>query len=928
MLEYIGKKLRIFSVLTACLAFTACPPVPGPEPVHTHNYGTAWTYNATQHYKQCSCGDKIDVANHTVSDWKVDLAATTTTVGSKHKECTVCRYETATETIPVIGSHTHVWGAWTQTKAPTETQDGEETRTCTLDPSHKETRPVAALNHTHVWGAWTQTIAPTCTTAGVETRTCSLNQSHIETRPGASALGHDWGAWGVTIAPTATEGGVDTRTCKRDVSHKETRNTPATGEPGHIHDWGEYKVTTAATCQTAGEEERTCKTDATHKETQPIEALGHNYGNWTQTTAPTCTTDGVETRTCTRDPSHIETRPVAIDPDAHDWNTYYTTTTAATEIENGTEAITCKHNPSHTKEPRIQYATGTAGLYYSYDYSGGGTYRVFISTATTATTIHIPAYYRPDARSAYLPITEISGSAYYSGSDFTTSIIFAAESPLTTIGSYACYGCTSLASITIPNSVTSIGSYAFQGCTSLTGITIPDNVTSIGSYAFQDCTSLTGITIPDSVTSIGSNAFDGCWSLASITVDANNPNYASEDGILYNKAKTAIVAVPQGISGNVTLPASVTSISSNVFSRCRNLTSITVDANNPNYASNDGILYNKAMTTLLQAPGGIGNVTTIPNSVTSIGQEAFSGCTGLTSVTIPDSVTSIGYRAFQGCTGLTSITFPDNSVTTMSISSRAFANCTGLTSITIPNSVRSIGSSGDTDGDGVFYGCTNLTSIIIDNNRITFSSYTYSYLNWGIIFPADNLSVIFKKNIGNYAFNNCARLTSVTIDESVTSIGQSAFSSCTSLTSVTIPASVTSIDSLAFSNTAWFNNQPDGLVYAGKVLYTYKGTMPANTIINNIRTDTVVIGTNAFYNCTGLTSVTIPNSVTFIDNLAFAGCTSLTSVNCLPTTPPLLEFGVFQSTHANLAIKVPSASVNAYKSATNWSTYSSRISPM
>ena len=230
----------------------------------------------------------------------------------------------------------------------------------------------------------------------------------------------------------------------------------------------------------------------------------------------------------------------------------------------------------------------------------------------------------------------------------------------------------------------------------------------------------------------------------------------------------------------------------------------------------------------------------IPSSVTYIDCEAFSNCRGLTSLTIPNSVTFIGYSAFSGCSSLTSITIP-NSVTF--IDYRAFENCSGLTSITIPNNVTSIGYS-------AFSGCGGLTSITIPNSVTS---------------------------IGYRAFENCSGLTSFTIPNSVTSIGYSAFSGCSGLTSITIPNSVTTIGKDAFYGTAWYNNQPDGLVYAGKVAYKYKGEMPANTQIW-INDGTKGIAEYAFYGCGGLTSLTIPNSVTSIESFAFYNCSGLTSV--------------------------------------------------
>ena len=264
---------------------------------------------------------------------------------------------------------------------------------------------------------------------------------------------------------------------------------------------------------------------------------------------------------------------------------------------------------------------------------------------------------------------------------------------------------------------------------------------------------------------------------------------------------------------------------------------------------------------------------TIPDSVTNIGNSAFSGCTGLTSVTIPDSVTSIGDDVFKGCSGLTTMTIP-NSVT--SIGNSAFSDCTGLTSVTIPDSVTSI-------GDYAFSGCIGLTSIIVYEGNTKYHSAGNCLIETATktlilgcetsVIPTDG-SVT---NIGDSAFDGCKGLTSITIPISVTSIGDYAFRNCSGLTSVTIPNSVTSIGYGAFYNTAWYNNHPDGLVYAGKVAYKYKGTMPSNTSIV-IKDGTLGIASFAFYGCSGLTSITIPNSVTNIGDSAFDDCKGLTSI--------------------------------------------------
>ena len=191
----------------------------------------------------------------------------------------------------------------------------------------------------------------------------------------------------------------------------------------------------------------------------------------------------------------------------------------------------------------------------------------------------------------------------------------------------------------ITYSVTSIGDLVFSDCSGLTSVTIPNSVTSIGKYAFYNCSGLTSVTIPNSVTSIGVGAFEGCSGLTSVTVDKNNGTYDSRDNcnaIIETSTNKLIVGCK-----NTTIPNSVTSIGEHAFCECSGLTSVT-----------------------------------IPNSVTSIGKNAFRGCSGLTSVTIPNSVTSIGEFAFSGCSGLTSVTI-GNSVT--SIGKYAFEDCFWLT---------------------------------------------------------------------------------------------------------------------------------------------------------------------------------------------------------------------------------------------------------
>ena len=417
------------------------------------------------------------------------------------------------------------------------------------------------------------------------------------------------------------------------------------------------------------------------------------------------------------------------------------------------------------------------------------------------------------------------------------------------------------------------------------------SVTSIASYAFRNCTGLTSVEIPNSVTCIGSYAFDGCsgfkevyikdltaWCKIDFGNSSANPLYYAGNLYLNGELLTALV-----------IPDSFTSIGSNTFSGCSGLTSVEI----PNSVTSIG-------SSAFNLCTGLTSVE-IPNSVTSIGERAFFGCKGLTSVVIGNSVTSIGSDAFYNCSGLTSIEIP-NSVTC--IGSYAFAGCSGLkevyikdlsawckidfgnssanplyyagnlylngellTALVIPNSFTSIGSY-------TFYNCTALTSVEIPSSVTSIGDYAFCDCS-GLTSVEIPSSVT---SIGSYTFFGCTGLTSVEIPNSVTSIGDFAFNNCTGLASVEIPNSVTSIGRSAFVGTAWYKNQPDGVMYIGKFLCGYKGTMPANTSIV-IKEGTLGIATCAFMERTGLASIVIPSSVTSVKEGAFFQCEGLKEVH-------------------------------------------------
>ncbi len=385
-------------------------------------------------------------------------------------------------------------------------------------------------------------------------------------------------------------------------------------------------------------------------------------------------------------------------------------------------------------------------------------------------------------------VTSIGDYAFYGCTSLTNVTI---GNGVTSIGDLAFSDCYGLTSVEIPEGVTSIGDYAFYFCYGLTSVEIPEGVTSIGDGAFHRCSGLTSVEIPASVTSIGDEAFRWCSGLTSIVVDEGNTVYDSRNNcnaIIETASNTLIIGckntiIPSGITsiGNsafsdcygltsIEIPVSVTSIGDDAFYSCNGLTSIVVDEGNTVYDSrnNCNAIIETASNTLIL---GCKN-TIIPASVTSIGDEAFRWCSGLTSIEIPASVTSIGNRSFSSCDSLTSIVVDDgNSVYDSRNNCNAIIETASNTLIIgcknsiIPASVTSI-------GDWAFAYCRSLTSIEIP------SSVT---------------------SIGDWAFAYCRSLTSIEIPSSVTSIGNYAFELCDGLTSIEIPASVTSIGDLAFS---------------------------------------------------------------------------------------------------------------------------------
>ena len=479
---------------------------------------------------------------------------------------------------------------------------------------------------------------------------------------------------------------------------------------------------------------------------------------------------------------------------------------------------------------------------------------------------------------------------------------------VTTLGSSCFYNCTSLQSITIPNSVTSLGSGCFNGCYSLQSITIPSGVTSLETSCFYNCYSLQSITIPNSVTSLGSQCFYGCYSLQSITI----PNSVTTLGssCFYNCTSLQ----------SITIPNSVTTLGSNCFYNCTSLQSITILNSDTTLGS--GCFNNCFSLQSITIPSGVTSLESqcfyncyslqsinIPSGVTSLGSSCFYGCYSLQSINIPSGVTSLGGSCFSSCYSLQSIIIP-NSVTTLG--SSCFYNCTSLQSITILNSDTTLGS-------GCFNNCTSLQSINIPSGVTSLGGSCFSgcYSLQSITIPNSVTT------LGSSCFQNCSSLQSITIPNSVTTLGSNCFSGCSSLQSITILNSDTTLGSGCFYNCISLQSItiPNGVT--SLETSCFYGCSSLQSI--NIPSGVTSLGTQCFYNCSSLQSITIPNSVTSLESQCFYGCSSLQKIYTQPTTPPTLSNTNAIPNNTNLVIYVPTGSLSAYQTATNWSSFASKI---
>ncbi len=592
-------------------------------------------------------------------------------------------------------------------------------------------------------------------------------------------------------------------------------------------------------------------------------------------------------------------------------------------------------------------------------------------------------------------VETIGEYAFYNNGYLRTVVL---NEGLKSIGANAFYDCYNLTSITIPSTVETIGEYAFSYCYSLATVTISEGVKNIGLSAFYDCDGLTNITIPSTVEVIDRYAFYGCYYLETVTISEGVQGIGRE--AFYECDSLTSITIPSTVEtigigafaycdslATVTISEGVKNIDTTAFYYCSTLTEISIPDSVINIGADaflntriekeqqDGIYYMdnwavgcvSTLSTVILREGTVGIMAnafrdngilniSIPNTVKSIGDNAFKNCSYLENITIPDSVVRIGNYAFDYCYSLVTVTLGSNLETIGDyafngcgklvnikipenveiIGDYAFSDCDSLTSIAIPDSVVSIGYN-------AFSSCGYLTTVTLGSNLQTIGNYAFNYCNLTSITIPD--SVI---SLGDYAFSNCSYLLSVTLGSNVETIGNYAFSNCSSLDRMIIPDSVTTIGEYAFNNTDIIfcesAEKPDGwnenwtnssaIVIWGYVGTYYDSTTGLSFYLQSDNTATVFqynnswtvleipsyvgqfsdyavtnIAYNTFYDFDDLTSVIIPDTVTNIGYGAFYGCNYLQTV-VLSSNLETISNYAFYSCSSLTSISIPDSVVS------------------
>lgn len=448
--------------------------------------------------------------------------------------------------------------------------------------------------------------------------------------------------------------------------------------------------------------------------------------------------------------------------------------------------------------------------------------------------------------------------------------VIPSEPTIIGIGQWAFSDCSHLTEIAIPDSVISISRYAFKGCSNLTNIIIPSGVTVISDGTFTGCDSLINIAIPDGVTSIGRGAFSSCSSLTALQVGEKNQTYTSIDGVLFNKDKTKLLVYPRGKQSEYIIPNGVTSIGEDAFSGC-GMTEITI----PNSVTSiGGSAFSSCDMTEIA----------IPDSVKSIGEDAFSGCENLTAVHLPHKLKEINDNTFDGCTRLKMLELPDS---LRKIKMWAFYGCESLAQITFPEKLQTIGYK-------AFYGCKSLKRVVLPPkvkiSRESFDEHT------AVVIPeaASAAGTPAAQDIIEKKAFAGSDITSLEVEEGIKKIKEQAYKDCKALKTVSLPRSLTDLGAGVFDGCQMLSSvtyHGNSLIKIGK--NAFRGTKFEKEYIKDIESTSspctlsektmVCLGSTLLFCQVNTEEVIIPAGIEGIAPFAFQKCYQLKRVS-IPQT--------------------------------------------
>ncbi len=453
-------------------------------------------------------------------------------------------------------------------------------------------------------------------------------------------------------------------------------------------------------------------------------------------------------------------------------------------------------------------------------------------------------------------------------------------------------------------------------------------VAGIGAWAFPNFGEIVSVSLPAGIQAIDDAAFDECYGLSSIEVSQDNPAYYSIDGVLFRTEDGALIAYPLGKTNEVYIvPQGTKSLSEKVFCDCcltsvilpgslqaigdeayqygSNLLFILVSPDNPAYYSIDGVLFRTEDSALLvYPPGRMESAYSVPQGTEALADQAFTNCF-IQSVALPNSLRTIGNQAFLYCSSLESVNLPDGLV---SIGAEAFAYCQKLTISSLPGSLRSI-------GDGAFAFCPAVASMSIPPDHPVFAfidGVLFDTVNNVLIaYPAEKAGETYDvaqtvRSISGEAFAGCSSLASVSLPDGLESIADSTFSDCASLASVSLPGSLRSIGDRAFEDCESLSSVslPNGLQSIGAWAFAGCDALASADLPYGVKT----VAEGTFYNCPALASVSLPDGLASIGNWAFSCCSSLESID-LPDGLRTIGNGAF-SESALTSVSLPDGVVS------------------